>query len=577
MTALEKLEKLACFFFKLSYLPGQHLFIWIAWKVWDIPIAKQPGKHFFSELKYMIPVTVELDLHTPESMLTQLKVLYDLDCETDRIAQIQSLLLMTYWYETPDDHKDTWHWMGVVVSLALTIGLHKCPDESQMSFHEKALRKRMWWSCYMRDQIVALGMRRPVRLMEHDVPMLTAEDFYIEAGLPGNAILSTNCIAIVVEAHKETALICVARAKLCTHIGHVLKLGLNKMPTPVHKSPEDLDRLDEVMRCDESLGKWNDELPPSYRSFDEMASTDCISSVFVQGSMLHMMYFTVLSALHRPQVLPSGTSQPPGRSELSDLSRDRVREAAKAISKASRILYERDLHRYLPPEGVTVLLPAIIIHLLDVKSGDHEMRNTAITSFQHCMLVLESLTEIYASASFAVQFLTASVRKAGLDSLIGETSPGTIDQRILMPSSTEHSRAANHSRTTTSKQADTDPPPLESRILVASEVQQFSFSGRSNSPPLDNGEHTPPYRMPDPETSKVQTPSVDDGHQQAIELFYPSEYSTLPGVDLEGMSMASPTFEEMDRAILDFNLDACANNRWGGWESYIYGMMEAPV
>jgi hypothetical protein len=33
--------------------------------------------------------------------------------KVDRISLVQSLLLMTYWYETPDDQKDTWHWMGV--------------------------------------------------------------------------------------------------------------------------------------------------------------------------------------------------------------------------------------------------------------------------------------------------------------------------------------------------------------------------------------------------------------------------------------------------------------------------------
>ena len=44
---------------------------------------------------------------------------------------------MTYWYETPDDQKDTWHWMGVAISLAHTIGLHRNPEKSNMDIKKQ--------------------------------------------------------------------------------------------------------------------------------------------------------------------------------------------------------------------------------------------------------------------------------------------------------------------------------------------------------------------------------------------------------------------------------------------------------
>ena len=93
-----------------------------------------------------------------------MQVLYDFDYEVDRVSLVQSLLLMTYWYETPDDQKDTWHWMGVAITLAHTIGLHRNPEKSNMEPSKKKLWKRVWWSCFMRDRLVALGMRRPTFL-----------------------------------------------------------------------------------------------------------------------------------------------------------------------------------------------------------------------------------------------------------------------------------------------------------------------------------------------------------------------------------------------------------------------------
>jgi len=60
---------------------------------------------------------------------------------------------------------------------------------------------------------------------------------------------------------------------------------------------------------------------------------------------------------------------------------------------------------------VTCLLPAIIIHLLDVKSADSQTRQASIRKFQFCMQALQRLREMYASADFAFSFLDAAVRK----------------------------------------------------------------------------------------------------------------------------------------------------------------------
>jgi len=129
-----------------------------------------------------------------------------------------------------------------------------------------------------------------------------------------------------------------------------------------------------------------------------------------------MVYFTTLSALHRPQVLPSATTtQPDSSRELQDLSRKKVREASREITRISQDLHSRSLEKYLPTTGVTVLLPAIIIHLLDIKSCNDDARQAAMDGFCQCMLVLEKLRDNYASADFATQFLEAAIRKADID------------------------------------------------------------------------------------------------------------------------------------------------------------------
>jgi hypothetical protein len=368
-------------------------------------------------------------------------VLYDFDYEIDRVSLVQSLLLMTYWYETPDDQKDTWHWMGVAISLAHTIGLHRNPENSNMEPHRKKLWKRIWWSCFMRDRLVALGMRRPTRVKDedYDVPMLTEDDFEIRALDPNNSIIGQETAIIRdVEAQRKLAQMCIAKAKLCLCISHVLSAqysvlvrnqGMQGQEGSTRSSvmlfPKKLDQTDEVKRCDVELSQWVAELPESCQYSNEVPSESSGSSLFLQKSLLHMVYFTTLSALHRPQVLPAAPlSQPDSSRSLQDLSRKKVREASREITRISSSLHNLGLEKYLPTTGVTVLLPAIIIHLLDIKSCNDKDRQTAMDGFCQCMLVLEKLRDNYSSADFATQFLEAAIRKADIDVVIGTNSNG---------------------------------------------------------------------------------------------------------------------------------------------------------
>lgn len=68
------------------------------------------------------------------------------------------------------------------------------------------------------------------------------------------------------------------------------------------------------------------------------------------------LFSTTVSALHRPQVLPSTPSCPPvKKSELQEVSRRKVRQAASEITRLADDLIEFDLVRYLPTTGYDIL------------------------------------------------------------------------------------------------------------------------------------------------------------------------------------------------------------------------------
>jgi Fungal specific transcription factor domain len=356
------------------------------------------------------------------------------------VSLVQALLLLTYYYETPDDQKDTWHWMGVATSVAHTIGLHRNPEHSSMDNRRAKLWKRIWWSTYMRDRLIALGMRRPTRIKEedYDVPMITLDDFEF-VSIPENiTCVPASCtIARDLDKQRELAIMCIEKAKLCLCISHILSKqycvlnnnqGMVNDRTTMMLLPKKLDpETTEVKICDDELQNWLENLPAEAKQKETLSGD---ASIDLHRSLLHLVFFTTLSALHRPQVLPAAPATGPMTKaglDLLDISRQKVRRAAGSITTIAQSIYHADLAKYLPTTGVTVLLPAIIIHLLDIKSTDRETRLNSLRGFCACMTVMSKLRDMYAAADYSTAFLEAAIRKAGIQvATLGAPNPTVI-------------------------------------------------------------------------------------------------------------------------------------------------------
>ncbi|KAM0723159.1 hypothetical protein Q7P37_001359 [Cladosporium fusiforme] len=422
------------------------------------------------------------------------RLLYDFDLEADRIPLIQSLLIMTYWYETPDDQKDSHHWMGIAVSLAQTIGLHRNPEK--MDPARRKLWKRIWWSTYMRDRLIALGMRRPTRIKtgDFDVPMLTVDDFEIAALPEESSCIPSDCTLFYdVEKQRQLAVLCIEKAKLCICISSVLSVQYSVLhnnqgvanaegstrTTMTLQPKRNESGTTEVQSCDEALQEWKANLPEEalYRvpMWNDVESGD--GYMVLNRSLLHMIYFSTLSALHRPQVLPSSGMVPrDAKADVIDVSRKAVRLAASEITSIASTLYNLDLVRLLPTTGITVLLPAVIIHLLDIKAPDEATRRTSLQGFCQCMQTMARLRDIYAAADYSTAFLEAAIRKAEITL---PQKPNEVKEPRNVITSTQGLMDAGRRMKLTNP-----PPPTSNRgHLTPPPENQFAQSNPSNVAP----------------------------------------------------------------------------------------------
>jgi hypothetical protein len=356
---------------------------------------------------------------------------------------------MTYFHHSPDDLKGTRHWLDIAISFAYRTGLHRNPDKSSLDIKKKRLLKRIWWSCLMKDRLVSLETRGPLGIKDEDfdTPMLILEDFEIEA-LPGdNSIISSALNDPTIQT--DLALICIEKARLCLCIGHVISIqyplligdheAIQRRSISTRSSsrlfPKKWDRehAEKVLDCDFELSNWLDNLPTRFRrdgsSVKEHEKDR--SRIFLQQSLLHMVYFATISALHEPQSLSAaGVGKLQNGCDLQDLSLLRVREASKAIATIGLDLHKLRLERYLPTAAAAILVPATAHHLLDMQSPITSNEEDSVERSYQCISVLEKLQGAFPAAGYAIEFLGPAIRKSDLDIAVGR-----MEKRSGLPES----------------------------------------------------------------------------------------------------------------------------------------------
>ncbi|KAG4222313.1 Cutinase transcription factor 1 beta [Phytophthora cactorum] len=382
-------------------------------------------------------------------------------------------------------------------------------------------------------------MRRPTRIKDEDfdVPMLDEQDFEIEPLADEVQIIGPECTLMRdVVMQQELALMCIAKAKLCLCISHMLKAQYSVLIRDKSRAEnttnstmmlfpnKQLDNVEGVNSCDLELLTWVQSLPPccQYRPLSALDLKNGRATIAVHRNLLHMVYYTTISALHRPQFLPSSPTHAPQTSaQVQEISRTRVRDAAAQITRMVTDLHTLRLEKYLPTTGVTVILPAMIIHLLEMKNPLPQPRDVAMRGFRQCMKVMEKLRDIYSAADYAVAFLDAALRKAAIDLQVaqnqayanGVMGTGTTTVKTPLAQFTTPATASVIENMTT-------PPPENAPYATTQEASLFTKPApQPFVPPADliaTAVHSPPHTEKD-----VLTPSASgssDGHAAPLDL-----------------------------------------------------------
>ncbi|KAF7563928.1 hypothetical protein G7046_g205 [Stylonectria norvegica] len=108
----------------------------------------------------------------------QARSIYDSDLESDKFDTIFGVFLVSFWWDGPDDQKDTWHWLSVATSLAQSLGMHRSMQFSHVDQPKSKNWKRLWWSIRIRDTLVSGSIGRPQHFsdLDCDIELPALED-----------------------------------------------------------------------------------------------------------------------------------------------------------------------------------------------------------------------------------------------------------------------------------------------------------------------------------------------------------------------------------------------------------------
>ncbi|KAJ5964124.1 uncharacterized protein N7479_004000, partial [Penicillium vulpinum] len=196
----------------------------------------------------------------PNQVAYYLQALYDMDYEKNKISLIQAVLLLGYWYVDSNDRLDSWHWVGVAISLGQSIGLNRRPRALNIPRSQISLWRRLWWCCVYRDRWLAFGLCHPQRiwLEDCDLGMVTLDDV---VGQASSAILSEKDEKILTRA-VDMAPVFVELAQWSVHLGSVLLCQ--------YRPGEPEDPSKQVDSCEASLTTW-------YNSLDRKLKLDTVT------------------------------------------------------------------------------------------------------------------------------------------------------------------------------------------------------------------------------------------------------------------------------------------------------------
>ncbi|KGO60967.1 Short-chain dehydrogenase/reductase SDR [Penicillium expansum] len=387
------------------------------------------------------------------------KLLYEFETEPDAYTQIQALLLMMQWHGSGHGHKDPTYWFDIAYSTAERIGLLAGLETGSFSH-----KHRLWWCLYVRDRILSLGFRRPLRIPNSDVTMSLLESTRYYSSEPYHDLvlimLGESSAMLNWENQERMMLLFIQEIKLAHCVGVLINLLYQDAWSP---SPSG-DCVYSML-----LKTWIQNLPAPAHYFSPSLLHDCHTEspeivLLVHQAFLYLLHLTAMSILHQ-----AASSQEDG------LQTTLISEMRGLTSQVNEILNElhdcRMLH-FLPGSTITILIIILEASLPDLKVSDDIVRRQAMSNLYACEEAAGHLLQTYPAAEIVLsQAQNAQSSTFYPERSLKEPQSGANASAIDFARRVFNEEEAGRTLTGASIPGDTGAPTLDNSLWHLTEVE----------------------------------------------------------------------------------------------------------
>ncbi|PTB72617.1 N-terminal binuclear Zn cluster-containing/DNA binding domain-containing protein [Trichoderma longibrachiatum ATCC 18648] len=296
-------------------------------------------------------------------------ILYDFEIESDPVSLGQATVLFTFWPGSlrSGPSKQNSQWLSKAIGHAKSLRAHHLTSNTgrdkflNIPPQTRTSLRRLWWCCYVRDRIIALGLRRALRIPEK-YPTLDMGDF--EDEIHRSRVYNAESKRRFFDIFMLISRLCVVVTdllKLCSISEHGLECETNISVT---------NRQEAIANCTTQLQEWYDS---ARQQFPDDAELPGIQPHFViiQTNLMFTYYFAAKLAIFHQEIFyavrdsedASGDGPYPALAGKSDQVRDAVDNVVKHLANPVRL----GLAQYLPISVVAFVAMPLMMLIINAK------------------------------------------------------------------------------------------------------------------------------------------------------------------------------------------------------------------
>lgn len=208
----------------------------------------------------MLRLTEQYDYTPPETFFMTALQYISAARESHSVHNIEAMTLLVLYNLRSPSNSGIWYMIGLAIRTCIDLGLHREAYYSNLAPYEGQLRRRLFWTVYFLERVIAVSLGRPYSIADRDIDVLMPleiDDTVRDANLIARTLASTPTSPTFQPSGKSSNITLAIQS-----------FGLKRLESHIQETIYRVDRsivslVSEINPIMKMLEEWHRALPPS--------------------------------------------------------------------------------------------------------------------------------------------------------------------------------------------------------------------------------------------------------------------------------------------------------------------------